>query len=404
MPEVKWATGLCRKTVSADKSITIMDFKLEVWSVKRLVEEYDAGNIQLNPPYQRNPVWTLPAQQSLIESVLLGKALPNFFLLDKGEGKFEMIDGQQRARTLIAYWKNILVDHEFMTFDQRLVKSSNRAQSKAKFLDYPLSVTIVTSVGDNETIESYYALLNSAGLRLNRPELKKAEYFQTNFLKLVMDLAEDERIKALKIFNATSASRMNDVDFVSELVALIKFGISDKKEKVDQLYEDDLKLGEMQAVKLRFESNLGILQRLNHIIPLIRTRYKQKNDFYTLFYLFDCLRGESVRAQDHVFKVLVKIGPYIKPSQVKCEPFREYAHNCVTQSNSKAARLIRHQILWEICCNKYEKPNPVQVKVLDFFGIHSDAIVNVDGLWTFDPQSLHDPSNHEFDFLEDEIQ
>ena len=35
---------------------------------------------------------------------------------------------------------------------------------------------------------------------------------------------------------------MNDVDFVSELIALIKFGISDKKEKVDQLYEDDITL------------------------------------------------------------------------------------------------------------------------------------------------------------------
>lgn len=113
-----------------------MEFELQIWPIKRLLNEYEAGNIELNPPYQRNAVWTLLAQQSLLRSVLSGKALPNFFLLDKGEGKYEMIDGQQRARTLIAYWKNILVDHESLTFYQRLERSPNRAEEKHRFLDY----------------------------------------------------------------------------------------------------------------------------------------------------------------------------------------------------------------------------------------------------------------------------
>ena len=163
-----------------------------------------------------------------------------------------MIDGQQRARTILAYWKNQLVDQDNLTFEQRLEHSPNRHAVKSQFLDYPLSVSVITGLHDNESVEQYYALLNSAGLRLNRPELKKAEYFQTNFLKLIMDLTKDQRLKNLKLFTASSAARMNDVDFVSELVALLKFGISDKKEKVDQLYEDDISLSEMRALNGRF--------------------------------------------------------------------------------------------------------------------------------------------------------
>jgi hypothetical protein len=264
-------------------------------------------------------------------------------------------------------------------------------------------VTVITAIGDNETVEEYYALLNSAGLRLNRPELKKAEYFQTNFLKLVMDLAADDRLKSLRIFSAGSATRMNDVDFVSELVSLIKFGISDKKEKVDQIYEDDLGLTEMNSLKLRFEGLLDIFQRLNHIVPLIRTRYKQKNDFYTLFYFFDCLSGVSANAQDNLFKILLRIGPHIRPSQTKCEPLREYAYYCVTQSNSKGARQARHDILWQICCNENENPNPVQQKLIGFFNIPPPCLIPIDRFWSFDPNKLQDPKNHEFEFLEDEI-
>lgn len=380
-----------------------MQFEIDKWTIKRLIEEYEAGSIALNPPYQRNPVWTLPAQQSLIESILAGKAIPNFFLLRKDDGTFEMIDGQQRARTILAYWKNQLVDHEHLTFDQRLAQSPNRQATKARFLDYLLCISVITALHDNESVEEYYALLNSAGLRLNRPELKKAEYFQTNFLKLVMDLTRDERLTSLKLFNASSAARMNDVDFVSELVALLKFGISDKKEKVDQLYEDDVTLGEMKALQKHFAANLDTFQRFNHIAPIIRTRYKQKNDFYTLFYLFYTVRALSSQAQDHFYRVLTRIGPYIRPSQDKCEPFRDYAYHCVTQSNSKAARQARNDILTNILCSDNAAPNPTQQKIMQYFGLSNDCLVQVEHLWTFDPHQIRDPHNHEFEFTDDEV-
>jgi len=60
-------------------------------------------------------------------------------------------------------------DVGLMIWDSRLDRS--------RFLEYKLSITIVTEVHGNESIEEYYALLNSSGLRLNRPELKKAELF-----------------------------------------------------------------------------------------------------------------------------------------------------------------------------------------------------------------------------------
>ena len=75
-----------------------MNFDIATWKVSELLKVYEEDRLDLSPPYQRNEVWTAKAQQKLLESILTGKPLPSFFLLEKDDKSFEMIDGQQRAR------------------------------------------------------------------------------------------------------------------------------------------------------------------------------------------------------------------------------------------------------------------------------------------------------------------
>jgi hypothetical protein len=380
-----------------------MIYEIHTWSISELIKLHDSDHLDLSPPYQRNPVWTAKAQQKLLESILTGKPIPNFFLLKTEKDSYEMIDGQQRARTILGYWKNLITDHENLTLEKRLANSPRRKQSAARFLDYQLSITVVKKIDDNESIEEYYALLNSSGLRLNRPELKKAEYFTTNFLKLVRECAEDDTFRSLRLFKETSSARMNDVDFISELMALVRFGISDKKEKVDQLYEDDIDLAEYSSMKRAFDHQMKVFNRCNHITPLLRTRYKQKNDFYSVFNLFWGIRDAKIETCAQLYKVLVKVGPHIRPSQAECEPLREYAYHCVTQSNSKASRQARHDILVGLLLNRESSPSAVQEAVLDYFRLGSADLVCVGGFWTLDPSRVRDPHNYEFEFGDHEV-
>jgi hypothetical protein len=380
-----------------------MNFESENWPIRKLIDLHEAGHLNLSPPYQRNPVWTLKAQQKLLESILAGKPIPNFFLLKTGRSSYEMIDGQQRARTILGYWKNLITDHENLTYEKRVTQSPNRRKAESRFLDYQLIITIVKKIDDNESIEEYYSLLNSSGLRLNRPELKKAEYFTTNFLKLVLECTENEILQSLRLFKEGSSARMNDVDFVSELIALIRFGITDKKEKVDQLYEDDINLDEFRSLKQAFESQMEIFNRCNHIAPLVRTRYKQKSDFYSLFYFYWNVRDYGLETLEHFYKVLVKVGPHIRPSQTECEPFKEYAYHCVTQSNSKFSRQTRQEILSALLANREPNPTPVQEAVLLYFRLDPNDLVHIGQFWTLEPSRLRDPHNYEFDFADNEI-
>lgn len=253
-----------------------------------------------------------------------------------------------------------------------------------------MSVTVITEL-ENEPIEAFYALVNSSGLRLSRPELRKAEYYNTSFLHLTTVLADNSDFEELGIFSKTSAGRMQDVEFVSELVALSKYGFADKKEKVDELFEKDINEAEYAALRQSFLSVIENLKRFDNIFPINRTRYKQKNDFYTLFAFL--LWNKSIEPQilDYFYKLLVKIGPYIRPSQEDCDPLMNYAYHCVTQSNSKHARMGRYQFLVDLLLNEADQANEVQKQILSFFKMDEPSTIKLSKYLTLNIDKMEDP-------------
>ena len=71
---------------------------------------------------------------------------------------------------------------------------------------------------------------------------------------------------------------------IEELVAyLFKGNVTDKRKAVDELLESTLEVAKVERVREEFKSILATLCVLNDIKPLNETRFKQRNDFYTLF-------------------------------------------------------------------------------------------------------------------------
>lgn len=371
-----------------------MKYEPQVWQIKRLFEVYEADKLILDPPYQRNAIWSLRSQKMLIQTINSEQPMPNFFLLSKKNGTFEMVDGQQRARTIFGFVKGDFPDFNGIMFEQL---SPN---DKKGFLNYSLSVTVISEMEKTESIEAFYALVNSSGLRLNRPELKKAEYFKTNFLRLITTLAEHPNFLDLRLFPASSVNRMNNVDFVSELIALIVFGFSDKKEKVDELFEHDISDKQYQELKKQFLEMMEHFKHFDSIHPINRTRFRQKNDFYSLFAFI--LMNSQLNNGDlnYFYKLLLKLAPYIRPSQEECDPLMNYALNCVTQSNSKNAREGRHLFLVNLLLNEKTKPNDIQRQIMSFFRMIDADLVRISSYTTLSVSAINDPYQSELPLSE----
>lgn len=321
-----------------------MKYSIKEITISQLIEWIKKDKINLHPPYQRNFIWSSKDQKLLIDSIMKGYPLPNFFIYKNENETYDMVDGQQRATTISKYVKGEFADsvkHYFKDIDQN------------RFMSYVLNVTEVYDIdlANGESLEDFYSLVNKRGVHLNPAEVNKAQYHDAPFMILVNELMDLQGLSELDIFSTKTVQRMNDRSLIEELVAyLFKGNVTDKRKAVDELLESTLEVAKVERVREEFKSILATLCVLNDIKPLNETRFKQRNDFYTLF-CFIAKHTELplvVLKEQYKFLSFVDDKEYIRPTNEECETFKEYAYHCVTQSNSKTARLIRLNILEDI--------------------------------------------------------
>ena len=270
-----------------------------------------------------------------------------------------MVDGQQRAITISKYIKN-----EFTDSKKRYFKDID----PQKFMSYILNVTELYDINtlNNESLEDFYSLVNKRGVHLNSAEINKAQYHNAPFMIFVSELMDLQQLSELDIFSSKAVQRMNDRSLIEELVAyLFKGKVTDKRKAVDELLETTLNKENINEIRNQFIYILNILCDFNKVTPLKETRFKQRNDFYTLF----CFIAKhkdlplAVLKEQYNFLCFIDKKGYIRPTNEDCETFKEYAFHCVTQSNSKNARQTRLEILEEILIVK--DPNEKSLRLSD---------------------------------------
>lgn len=335
-----------------------MNYTTSSLSVKELIDLIDDGKIDLKPSYQRNEVWTRKDQESLIDSILSNYPLPNFFFYKNDTGVIEMVDGQQRARAIYSFYKGLISNSK-----KTYLNSINESQ----FFNYLINITNITEVYNEDAIRKFYVLVNKKGIQLNNPEIFKAQFAATKFLELVEELLEDQNFSNLELFNDSTTRRMNDRSYVEELVAYLLLGISDKKLAVEKVYESDISEYQYHELKSKFQNIIERLQILNNHFTINQTRYKQRNDFYTLFnFVNEGLIIDTISTLMYQYRILLVLDKYISPSNDECKSIQNYAHNCVSQSNSKKARLERLTFFDKILRNKNTNENEVFKDVSNF--------------------------------------
>src|SRR2546422_9540282 len=74
--------------------------------------EDNAGNLDLAPSFQGKPVWRREMASFLIDSILNDIPIPEIYIRStstpEGETKHEVVDGQQRIRSVLRFARNDL--------------------------------------------------------------------------------------------------------------------------------------------------------------------------------------------------------------------------------------------------------------------------------------------------------
>src|ERR1700722_12646801 len=85
---------------------TELTHRVETRTVTDLVKLYEAGELNLEPSFQRQSVWQEPQRRKLIDSILHNLPIPAIFVYrreEEGDICYDVIDGKQRLESIFKF-------------------------------------------------------------------------------------------------------------------------------------------------------------------------------------------------------------------------------------------------------------------------------------------------------------
>lgn len=351
------------------------------WNVKRgqyKVSDFASWQrieqLDLRPFFQRRAVWKPGAKSYFIDTIVRGLPVPIIIIrerrsdLSKIEPVRELVDGQQRLRTIFTYIDpSLLTDYESEKDDFTVLGTHNKelagksfrnlpADIQQRILDYEFSVhTLPVGVGDREVLQ-IFARLNATGYKLTHQELRNADWFG-EFKTSMYELASEQlyRWREWKIFTEYNLSRMEEVELTSEFAQLMirKQILGKSHASLNRLYEDkDGVYPERAEVARRFRTIMDTIDdKIGKDIKSLP--FARKTLFYSLFaFLYDVkfgitseprrFRAKSVSPS--VVEGIMKAGMYLKEKDAPADVIDAISHRTTHPSSRTAIVKYLHKM------------------------------------------------------------
>ena len=161
-----------------------MRIELMQISVRDLVEGYQendceggvkgyGGRLDIRPPFQREFVYGPAQRDAVIATLIKGYPLNVMYWSVRGDGTFEVIDGQQRTISIARY----VAKKSFSVLGadgKPCYFHSLHEDERERMLDYQLTVYLCEG-SDSERL-AWFRTINIAGVKLYEQELRNAVY------------------------------------------------------------------------------------------------------------------------------------------------------------------------------------------------------------------------------------
>lgn len=164
----------------------------------------DESNSLTVEGFQRQRVWTAPRMEKFIESLLLGWPVPSIFLVVEPDGRYLVLDGQQRLTTLQNFYAGSQHDgrpfelHEVAEHLQGASYATLSAESKRRLNNTFIQAVVIEPSGSDgrDAVYRLFGRLNSGGVSLTAQEIRVALY-RGPLVDLIRDLNHDSSWRLL---------------------------------------------------------------------------------------------------------------------------------------------------------------------------------------------------------------
>jgi hypothetical protein len=294
--------------------------KCSTLTIGNLRDRFKYRQLELNPPYQRRPVWKTKQRILLLSSIFSGIPIPAIIFhkhYDKKKNKdvYDVLDGKQRIETILHFINLLDIENEGnwiikvkknseetlnIGYSDLKSKKFNKENNNIpdKFWNYEIPVIeyegeLADFFENSVPTMDVFVRINSTGSPLRKNEIRHANN-SAPFFKMGEEL-EKSYLKRFtvnwKIFSENEVSRYVFHEFILELCTSIYFGnYTDKRRKLEELiYNHKWSITELNAIKKRFTQIVGWLKSIFSDEIFTNTRFRNKSDFYSLFVVLNNL-------------------------------------------------------------------------------------------------------------------
>jgi hypothetical protein len=280
----------------------VKNIQKTVFKVSDFLSWQRAKSLTLSPAFQRRPVWPTGAKSLLIDTIVRGIPMPIIFLRqrtdpDTLEPRREVVDGQQRLRTVISFIDPALLPSFDVARDAFTVEETHNreiadrsfrelpADVRQQVLDYDFSVHVLPADTEDREVLLIFARMNSTGFKLNEQELRNAEFFGA-YKELMYQLAYEQldRWRSWGVFSETDIARMLEVEEASDIVITMLKGVHGKNQaEITEFYKKyDKAFPQRPEVVRRFRVVMDTIHE--HLGQRMRSlAFRRKPLFHTLF-------------------------------------------------------------------------------------------------------------------------
>lgn len=359
-----------------------LDFDYGNKTIQEFVLLFQNGQLNLEPGFQRESVWTISDRKKLIESLLQNYPIPSVFLYrqhENGKLSYDVIDGKQRLETVlmfqgVGYFRGRRFGARLRANPDESVEEwdwqkMRKRGHEHRLMGYKFQTVEIT--GDLADIIDLFVRINSTGKRLTGAEKRHAKFFRSDFLKQAGRLAESRRrfFRENRILSAGQISRMKHVELVCELMASVQArGLINKKKALDGVIGGQS--SDPRTLRKTVQQTIRMLNLLKKMFPELKaTRFANSADLYSLFMLVwemdrdGCILSDNKRNRQ-AQKLLVWLSNgvgVVRQQQRKAEGakpderlFADYLMTVQGDTDSVATRQRRAEILKRIFGGLFE--------------------------------------------------
>ena len=353
---------------------------------KRTVNElclmFRNKQINLEPGFQRQSVWSWSDRRRLIQSMASAYPVPCIFLYkrhQRGRLVYDVIDGKQRLETIFMFMG--LGRFRRDAFDVKLPLEDGlewvewpdikRHYPKLRHAMETYQIQTVEVDGDLSDIIDLFVRINSTGKPLTSGEKRHARFYDSRFLKEAERLVGryQKYFVEQRVLSSTQLARMKGTELVAELLMSIhQGGIINKKTALDRAIGNESVNGNtLGRISREWVATLNTLKKM--FPDLRQTRFRNTADFYSLFMMVWEMRDKRFVLNDRkrnemAFRLLRRLSNGVdelrdqlrraKPAKVSQQFYSRYLLTVQGDTDSAANRQRRAEILRGLLHTLYE--------------------------------------------------